>query len=117
MRRNERGLAVNRKVGRASRLPPSTKPSMCLALHCVRLSLSSPEGGEGRGEEAALPSEARTPPSPTLPPLVPRGERETFVERLNTYEAHGGLAFSLAPKRSLGRRDACATLSPPPFVK
>ena len=23
---------------------------------------------------------------PTLPPLVPRGERETFVERLNKYD-------------------------------
>ena len=53
---------------------------VCLALHCVHFSLSSPEGGEGRGEEAALPGEARIPPSPTLPPLVPRGERETFVE-------------------------------------
>jgi hypothetical protein len=46
----------------------------------VFLSLSSPEGGEGRGEEAASTSDLRTPPSPTLPPLVPRGERETFVE-------------------------------------
>src|SRR6266498_4340805 len=53
---------------------------MCLALRCALVSLSSPEGGEGRGEEAALLGVARTPPSPALPPLVPRGERETFVE-------------------------------------
>ena len=53
---------------------------MCLALHCRILSLSSPAGGEGGGEEATSPGEARPPPSPTLPPLVPRGERETCVE-------------------------------------
>jgi hypothetical protein len=38
------------------------------------VSLSSPEGGEGRGEEAAI---SQTPLSPALSPLVPRGERET----------------------------------------
>src|SRR5437773_1778207 len=59
----------------------SFEPDMCLAWHRARFSLSSPEGGEGRGEEASSLGEARTPPSPTLPPLVPRGEREIFVEQ------------------------------------
>src|SRR5438874_8431817 len=53
---------------------------MCLALHYCLSSLASPSGGEGRGEEATSPGQARPPPSPTLPPLVPRGERETCVE-------------------------------------
>jgi predicted exporter/lauroyl/myristoyl acyltransferase len=38
------------------------------------VSLSSPKGGEGRGEEAQF---SKLPLTPTLSPLVPRGERET----------------------------------------
>src|SRR6185503_3315000 len=41
-------------------------------------SLPSTQGGEGRGEEAASTNEV--PPSPTLPPLVPRKGREAFLE-------------------------------------
>src|SRR5256885_2046825 len=40
--------------------------------------LPSGRGGPGRG--GTSPDEARTPPSPTLPPLVPRGEREKLGE-------------------------------------
>src|SRR5436190_22292471 len=73
--------------------------STCSALRCF-FSLSSPEGGEGRGEEAASTCEVRTPPSPTLPPLVPRRERETFVERAkHRPEKSGGW---LNPEEAVG---------------
>jgi len=42
-----------------------------------------------------------------------RAPAAILVGALNTYvgEADGGFAFSLASKRSLGRRDACPTLA------
>jgi len=43
-------------------------------------SLSSDGGGEGRGEESRF---YWIPPSPTLSPLVPRGERATEARRSN----------------------------------
>ena len=68
---------------------------------CNRHSLSSPGGGEGRGEEVASLGDARTPPSPTLPPLVPRGERERFVEYAKHILAHRRGPFWLRLCRSV----------------
>jgi hypothetical protein len=39
-----------------------------------------PCGRRGPGRGGLSPSETQGPPSPTLPPLVPRGERERFGE-------------------------------------
>ena len=65
--------------GGGARLLTSRLADARLPLHdsaCAGFSLSSPEGGEGRGEEAPF---AQTPLSPTLSPLVPRGEREKNI--------------------------------------
>jgi len=51
----------------------------------VALSLSSIQWRRGLGRGGA----ARKPPSPTLPPLVPRGERESSIG-LNGYSAGMG---------------------------
>src|SRR5205823_13813356 len=76
--------ATSGRPFRSWKAPPTRSLEwMCLELHGYLFSLSSPAspaGGEGRGEEATSPSEDWPPPSPTLPPLVPRGERETSAD-------------------------------------
>ena len=47
-------------------------------------SLSFPKGGEGRGEETQF---SKHPLTPTLSPLVPRGERETGLSRRDYFDA------------------------------
>src|SRR5213075_160198 len=62
-------------------------------------------GGEGRGEEAPL----RSPPTQPLPPLVPRGERESRTG-LNRY-GHTALPMAQSPttiKGSTRRLDRSA---------
>src|SRR6266568_2897561 len=71
----------------------TTNPVRWIAAVCEYLFSDSPLallphlpcGRRGPGRGGASPSKARTPPSPTLPPVVPRGEREKFGETPNKY--------------------------------
>ena len=60
---------------------------MCLAFHCCLFSLSSHVRGEGRGEEAASPSEARLTPNP--PPARP-SQGEGDIRRGRRHERMNG---------------------------
>src|SRR6266700_6494494 len=73
-------LRVYSPRGRILKVPPSGGWSMCLAYRRSLFSLSSPAGGEGRGEEAHRQSSLGLPPPRPSPPLVPRGEREKLGE-------------------------------------
>ncbi len=72
---------------------PPTQPS----LSAVRdeSSLSSPKGGEGRGEEAQASPTPGKPLSPALSPLVPRGERESEVQRVTVSVPTPGSYFEI----------------------
>src|SRR5439155_5053709 len=76
---------------------------MCLALHCCVFSLSSPAGGEGRGEEAVSPKVRRGLPPPRPSPrssLAGRGRDPSNT--LNTYECPSPRGW-LAPVTAVER--------------
>ena len=74
----------------------------------VALSLSSIRWRRGSGRGGA----ARKPPSPTLPPLVPRGEREssTGLNRYAAWEAQWGAGSLISLTKPPIK---CLTLDPP----
>ncbi len=66
-------VAAAKPPGSTGNLPIVFGQEYALSAEACFGSLSSPKGGEGRGEEAIFHP---FPLSPTLSPLVPRGERE-----------------------------------------
>src|SRR5205823_11837286 len=68
--------------------------SMCLAFRRCLFSLSSPAGGEGRGEEAHRQVSLGLPPPPPSPPSSLAGGGRNWANTLNPYPPLGAGAGS-----------------------